>query len=368
MSGQIDDMAAAAGGDLRSHRDNIDRIDAEILALLNERGDSALAIGRLKHGRSQAVYAPDRERAVYERLRALNADGVYSNEAVKAVFREIISASRALETPLRIAYFGPEASFTNIAARSQFGASVDYEPHPSQADVFREVEHRRCDYGVVPVANSTMGVVIATLDLFAESPLQICAEIHQPIAHCLLSLSEMCDVARLYSHQQAFAQCREWLRAKLPGVEQVTVSNTAEAARKAAHEPGVAAVSSRLAADVYGLNVLAENIQDRPDNMTRFLVIGRHPVKPTGDDKTSLRFTVPNRPGSLVRVLDEFGKRKIDLTKVESRPSPERPWDYVFYVDIAGHVDAEPLAGALPEIEGVCQSLKALGSYPRSLI
>jgi chorismate mutase/prephenate dehydratase len=366
MSAQTDDMAAAPSGDIQSHRDNIDRIDAEILALLNERGSSALAIGRLKHGRSQAVYAPDRERTVYERLEALNTEGVYPNAAVRAVYREIISASRALETPLRIGYFGPRASFTNIAAENQFGVSVDYEPHALQADVFREVEHGRCDYGVVPVANSTMGVVIATLDLFAASPLQICAEIHQPIAHTLVSRSKLASVGRLYSHQQAFAQCRDWLLANLPGVEQITVSNTAEAARMAAEEDGVAAVSSRLAADVYGLDVLAENIQDRADNMTRFLVIGRHAVKPTGDDKTSLRFTIPNRPGALVRVLGEFGKRKIDLTKVESRPSPERSWDYVFYVDVAGHVDVEPLLSAIPGIDTVCQSFKVLGSYPRA--
>ena len=366
MSAKTGDAIGAPQGDLRAHRDNIDRIDAEILALLTQRGAEALAIGRLKHGRSQAVYAPDREQAVFDRLRGLNADGVYSDEAVTAIYREIISASRALETPLRIAYFGPEASFTHIAARGRFGVSVEYDPQGAQADVFREVEHRRSDYGVVPVANSTMGVVIDTLDLFADSPLRICGEIHLPIAHNLLSRSAIDDVRCIYSHQQAFAQCREWLRERVPGVEQIIVSNTAEAARRAAEEAGVAAVSSRLAADVYGLDVLVEHIEDKADNVTRFLVIGRHGVRATGSDKTSLRFTVPNRPGALVRVLEEFGRREIDLTKVESRPSPDRSWDYVFYADVAGHADAEPLSLALQEVEQVCQSLKVLGSYPRA--
>jgi chorismate mutase / prephenate dehydratase len=366
MSAQTGDCSEASRGDLTSHRDNIDRIDAEILALLNERGESALAIGRLKHGKSQAVYAPDREQAVFARLRELNADGVYPDASVVAIYREVISASRALETPLRISYFGPAASFTHIAARGQFGVSVEYQPEAVQADVFREIEHRRSDYGVVPVANSTMGVVIDTLDLFATSPLQICGEIHLPIAHNLLSQARIEDVRCIYSHQQAFAQCREWLRSHLPGVEQITVSNTAEAARRASQEEGVAAVSSRLAADEYGLNVLVEHIEDKADNVTRFLVIGRHAVKPTGNDKTSVRFTLANQPGSLVRVLEQFGRHGIDLTKVESRPSPDRSWDYVFYADVTGHVDAEPLSQALPEVEKVCQTLKVLGSYPRA--
>ena len=349
---------------LRQLRAEIDRLDAEILERLNERGRLALEIGSLKHGDEQPIYAPHRERAVLARLRELNRGGVYPDEAIEAIFGEIISASRALEKPLHIAYLGPEATFTHIAARRKFGVSVVYVPQPTQQEVFREVEGCRCHYGVVPVENSTMGVVIDTLDLFSETSLRICGEVLLPITHNLLSKVPLDKVERIYSHQQAFAQCRGWLQEHLPGAERIALSSTSEAARRAAAEPNTAAIASQLAAETYGLDILAEHIEDRVDNITRFLVVGHHAAEPTGNDKTSIRFMVRHEVGALVRVLERFRDHGINLSSIESRPSRIRSWEYVFYIDVAGHADVAPLAEALREVERECQSLRVLGSYP----
>ena len=350
-------------GDLRAQ---IDRLDAEILRLLTERGRAAQAIGARKSVGNQAVYAPHREQEVLARLRALNTDGVYPDAAIEAVFREIISASRALEEPLRVAYLGPEASYTHLASHQHFGTSTQLIARATQEDVFREVERKGCHYGVVPVENSTMGVVIDTLDLFAPSSLQVCAEIIMPVSHALLSNSALDEIERVYSKEQAFAQCRRWLSERLPRAERVAMSSTSEAARRAATDPGAAAISSGLAAELYGLDTVEDHIEDDADNVTRFFVIGHHSAEPTGRDKTSIRFAIRDEVGALVHVLERFQSRGLNLSSIESRPSRLKSWDYVFYVDVAGHVKDEPVRAALSEVAEHCLSVKVLGSYPRA--
>jgi chorismate mutase/prephenate dehydratase len=351
---------------LEELRSGIDRVDGEILALLTRRAELAREVGTLKRQRGERAYAPHREEMLLDRLREMGRDAGLSPEAVTRIFREIISACRALEAPLRVAFLGPEATFTHIATHRHFGSDVHFSPQPTQADVFQQVERERADYGVVPIENSTMGVVGDTLDLFARSGLQICGEILLPVAHHLLGNATLAAVERTYSHRQAFAQCALWLRRHLPNCEQIEVGSTAEAARRAAKEPGAAAIASDLAAELYGLNILAQHIEDSSENITRFLVIGRHIAGRTGRDKTSLLFAVKHEVGALVRVLERFGSHDINLAKIESRPSRIRSWEYLFYVDVEGHTDDESLRAALAEIEAVCQFVKVLGSYPRA--
>jgi chorismate mutase/prephenate dehydratase len=269
-----------------------------------------------------------------------------------------------LEAELRIAFFGAEASFTHIASRRQFGSSAIYVARPTQADVFREVERGDCLYGVVPIENSTNGVVIESLDLFARSSLRILGEILLPVAHNLLSNSPMEAIERVYSHPQALAQCREWLNAHLPRVEKFEISSTSEAARRVAQESGSAAIASELAAEKYGVNILHTHIEDSIENVTRFFVIGPHAAEPTGNDKTTLLFSIRDEVGSLVRVLERFSKYGIDLTNLVSRPSRIRSWEYLFFADVSGHVKDASLEAALAEVEQVCLYLKVLGSYP----
>ncbi|MDA1190579.1 MAG: prephenate dehydratase [Candidatus Poribacteria bacterium] len=346
-------------------RDKIDSLDAQILALLNERGRTAQEIGALKEGNRQAIYAPHRERQVLTRLSELNRGGVYPDGSVRAIFGEIISASRALETPMRVAYLGPEASFCHLAARQKLGASADFLPQPTQREIFREVELRRCDYGVVPVENSTMGIVVDSLDLFASSPLKICGEILLPVTHNLLSKSKLEDVKRVYSHQQALSQCRGWLREHLPGIEQIALSSTSEAARRCVSEVDAAAISSAFAAETYGLDILQDHVEDLAENVTRFLIIGHHCAEPTGEDKTTLRFMLRHEPGALVRVLERFREGGFNVTSIQSRPSRVKTWEYVFFAEVVGHADRQPLKDALVEIQSVCTSVDVLGSYQR---
>jgi chorismate mutase/prephenate dehydratase len=347
-------------------RRQIDRIDDQLLRLLNRRAELALAIAEQKARSNSGVYAPGREKGVLARLARANR-GPLPEPLVRAIFREIISASRSLEQRLRIAYLGPEATYAHIAARQQFGAAADYRPAGSVAEVFHEVENGRADLGVVPVENSTEGMVAHTLDLLADSPLGICAEISLPVRHNLLARPDRAigDVTRVIAHPQALAQCRRWLVEHLPGVATEPEASNARAAERARDEPGVAAVAAAAAAEAYGLGVLAEAIQDEPANLTRFLVLSTHDAaQPSGDDKTSILFSVRDEIGILARMLRPFAAHRIDLIKIESRPLRGRPWEYVFFLDLKGHRRERRVQQALAEVERAALRLKVLGSYP----
>ena len=349
--------------ELEKLRRQIDRLDSTIVKLLNQRAHLSQKIGRLKAKASKSVYSPDRERIVYERAAAHN-EGPLSNESLQAIYREIMSGSLALEKPLKIAYMGPPASFSNIAALKKFGSSVRYLPVNTITDVFAEVEHGRADYGVVPIENSIEGAINYTLDMFMESDLKICSEISIEISHNLLAKCRMDRIKRVYSNPSVIGQCRMWLEANLPRAELVEVSSTTKAAEMAVKEKSAAAIGSNLAAECYGLNILARSIEDSPHNMTRFLVIGKVENKPTGKDKTSIMFAVKDRVGALHDMLVPFKKSRINLTKIESRPSKKRAWEYRFFVDMTGHHEDAAIKKALKGLERVCTNLKILGSYP----
>ena len=346
-------------------REKIDRLDEQLVRLLNERVRLALEIAEVKSRLNAPVYAPHREREVIERVLKLNR-GPIPPQALEAIFREIISAARALEKPLRIAFLGPPGSFGHEASMKQFGRSVEYLPVQTQPDVFREVEIGRADYGVVAIENSISGSVAETLDMFLHTDLKICAEVMIPIHHHLLAKCRFEEIKRIYSHPQALAQCRGWLDKHMKDVPRIPVSSTSEGASMAAKEEGAAAIASRLAAEVYGLNVVREHIEDQSGNTTRFLVIGKHYAKRSGYDKTSFIFSVRDEPGALMRALERFYKHGLNLTKLESRPYPGRRWEYVFFADVEGHIDDEPMRKAAQELKEVCLLVKFLGSYPRA--
>jgi chorismate mutase/prephenate dehydratase len=349
-------------------RRQIDRIDDAVLRLLNRRARLAIAIAEQKARDNSGVYAPAREKGVLARLARTNR-GPLPERLVRAVFREIISASRSLEQRLRIAYLGPEATFAHLAARQQFGAAAEYMPAASIADVFREVETGRAHLGVVPVENSTEGMVAHTLDLLADSPLSICAEVSLPVHHNLLVRPGLAreDIRQVVAHPQALAQCRRWLVENLAGVPTGAEASNARAAERACAEPGVAAIAAEAAAETYGLAVLASSIQDDPGNLTRFLVLSTHDEgQPSGDDKTSLLFSVRDEVGILSRMLRPFATHKIDLIKIESRPLRGRPWEYEFHLDVMG--DPRAIAGqAIDELRGMSREFRVLGSYPDGL-
>jgi chorismate mutase/prephenate dehydratase len=356
----------AGKASLPALRRQIDRIDDQLLRLLNRRAELALAIAEQKARSNSGVYAPAREKGVLGRLARAN-HGPLPEALVRAIFREIISASRSLEQRLRIAYFGPEGTFTHVAARQQFGAAADYVPAASIADVFRDVEAGRADLGVVPVENSTEGMVAHTLDVLAESPLVICAEVLLPVRHNLLARpgTPIADVARVVAHPQALAQCRRWLVEHLPGVPTDAEASNARAAERARDEPHLAAIAGRAAAETYGLDVLAEGIQDDPANVTRFVVVAAHDEpQPSGDDKTSILFSVRDEVGILARMLKPFATHGIDLIKIESRPLRGRTWEYVFFLDLKGHRRETRVQQALVAVERSALRLKVLGSYP----
>ncbi len=347
-------------------RKQIDALDGQILKLLNSRADCVHHVGELKRAEGLEIYAPEREEQVYRSLAERNQSigGRLPETAVRAVYREIMSASLALEKDLRIAYLGPEATFTHQAARAKFGASVKYAPQGSIGDVFEAVARGRADYGVVPVENSWEGAVNHTLDMFIDSEVQVCAQVLLRIEHHLLSRTARERVSKVYSHPQAFAQTRNWLQRNLPGVECVEVSSTTRAAECAAREEGAAAVAGKLAGELLGLNVLDSAIQDSPDNTTRFLVIGLRASPATGNDRTSLLFSVPHEPGALYRALEPFHARGINIGKIESRPSRRKAWEYCFFLDVDGHASDEALQGVLGDLRGRCTTVKILGTFP----
>ncbi len=345
-------------------RSRINELDNQILHLLNQRAEAALKIGDLKRRQDMPSYAPEREAGIIARLTAANP-GPLPTDAVRAVWREILSACRALERPLTVAYLGPRATFTHQAALQHFGAAVTYAPARSIADVFQDVEHGRADYGVVPVENTTEGAVNVTLDRLIESDAIICGELALTVAQHLLSFArDLGDVKAVISHPQALAQCRAWLGQHLPDVPTQEVTSTAAAAEMAAADVTVAAIASDLAAELYGVPVLRPRIEDNPHNSTRFLVIGRRPAGATGRDKTSILFAMRNEPGALYRILEPFARRGLNLTKIESRPARRQPWEYVMFVDFEGHRDVPDVAAALSEIAERTLFLKVLGSYP----
>jgi chorismate mutase/prephenate dehydratase len=345
-------------------RKKIDQIDAKVVNLLNVRASLAQKIGRLKNRSNQEVYAPHREKEVIERVCELSR-GPLPSQSVRAVFREIISACRSLEGPLHVAFFGAEATYTHLAAREKFGSAVSLRPTASIAEVFQEVSQGRATFGVVPIENSTEGVVAHTLDQLVESDLQIIAEIFQDIHHYLLSRSGKAeDIQRIISHPQALAQCRDWLARHFPSVPVEEVASTAHAAIKAAGDGSLAAISGAMAKEVYNLQVIAANIEDQSTNITRFLVIGKMSAPPTGDDKTSLVFSVHDKPGVLHRMLQPFARSRINLTKIESRPIKKKPWEYLFFLDLRGHRDQPAVKKAIESLERNCSFLKVMGSYP----
>ncbi len=350
---------------LSEHRQAIDQLDAEIVKLLNERTRHVLAIGEIKLKAGEEIYAPHRERAVFEKVCALN-QGPITGEQLRTIYREIMSSALALEKTMTIAYFGPEATFTHQAAIQKFGSSLTYSAYKTIGDVFTEVSKRSADYGVVPVENSTEGVVTHTLDMFVDSDLKIVSQIMLRIQQCLMSNSPMAKIKKLYVHPQSLAQCRGWLQKHLPRVEIIETSSNARSAEMAAAEKFSAALGGMLAAEKYGLNVLAQDIQDNAVNVTRFLVLGRRCSPPTGDDRTSLMVSVADKAGALHEAIAAFRKNKINMTKIESRPSKRKAWEYFFFIDCAGHFQEPKVAKAIEELGRHCHFVKILGSYPNT--
>lgn len=352
--------------DLSYYRQEIDRIDDEILRLLNERSKSVIEIGKLKKQQDAAanLHTPAREAAIIERLMRQN-QGPFPTEAIRPVYREIMSASLSLEGPQKVAYLGPRATFTHMACMQKFGASAQYVPVNSIKDVFSEVERGRAHFGVVPIENTTEGVVNHTLDMFIDSNLLIYGEVLQEVSHHLMSKSGvMEDVKKIYSHPHAIAQCRSWLETNLPHVPVSEVASTAKAAELCIDDPSAAAIASELAAQLYGLKVLKARIEDNINNFTRFLVLSQRPPERTGKDKTSLMLSVKDKVGALYDLLRPFASHGLNMTKIESRPSRRKAWEYIFFVDVEGHIEEERVRKAVEEIKGRCLFMKILGSYP----
>lgn len=352
--------------ELKKHRDQIDAIDDQLLKLVSERAQHARTIGEIKGGGS--IYRPEREAQVLRRLLEQNP-GPLSDEAVTAIFRTVMSNCRALEKALAVAFLGPLGTYSEEAAIKQFGGLSNPIQCASIDEVFRLVEAGKADYGVVPVENSTEGAIGRTLDLLLASPLQVCGEVDLPVHHNLLAKEgDKSDIRKVYSHAQSLAQCHEWLNANLPHAERQAVASNAEATRMAAEGTGVAAIASRRAGEIYGLNLLADSIEDDPRNTTRFLVIANHDVAPSGRDKTSLAMSVRNVPGAVAELLAPLAQNEVSMTKLESRPAHAGLWEYVFFVDIEGHRQDPSVAKALATLEQKSSFLKVLGSYPVAVI
>lgn len=348
-------------------RQKIDKIDDQLLKLINRRANLAIQIGKEKSKKNQAVHfhVPSRERDIIGRLTRQNK-GPFPDDCIESVFREIFSATLALEKPLKTAYLGPETTFSHQAALKQFGHATILLPCNNIETIFSEVERGNCDYGVVPVENSIEGVINLTLDCFVDSPLFIADELKLEISLCLLArTTDRKKIRRIASHPQPLAQCRGWLNRNLPGIEQVPASSTAQAAKMAKRDPGTAAVAGKLAAEVYGLKVLEKEIQDRAENYTRFLVISRDRAKRSKHSKTSIMFSIRDEAGSLLKTLQLFARNKINLTRIQSRPLRDRPWEYLFFVDFEGHSEESHITRVIDTLARQCLFVKVLGSYPQ---
>jgi len=354
---------------LQPIREQIDTHDRQLVELLNSRLALAAEIGKLKRNSGGQIYVAEREDAVFRKVAALN-QGPIKKEALQAIYREIMSAAIALEKPLLIAYLGPEATYTHAAAIKKFGASVDYSAIATISDIFTAVEKGEADYGIIPIENSTEGSVREALDGFVESDLKVVAQVFLEINHALISSTPMEKIQTVYSKDQALAQCRAWLQRHLPHAQLIDTASTAKAVQIAKDTPGAAAIAAELAAQVQGVPVLARNIQDQNDNTTRFFVVGKRPSGPVGGgrDLTSLVISLGDEAaahsGSLLKMLMPFGQRGINLSKVESRPSKRRPWDYLFFIDVTGHYDDPAMKEAIAELKKFCPLVKWLGSYP----
>ncbi|NOX75725.1 MAG: prephenate dehydratase [Gammaproteobacteria bacterium] len=351
-------------------RQQIDNLDEKLQGLISQRAQLAQQVAQVKQGQGgdAVFYRPEREADVLRRVLARN-EGPLPGEEMARLFREIMSACLALEQPMSVAFLGPEGTYSQAAVLKHFGHSVHAIPLSAIDEVFREVESGAVNYGVVPVENSTEGVVNYTLDMFMQSSLTICGEVDLRVHHHLLGKTQdRNDLKCIYSHQQSLAQCREWLDAHLFGVERMSVSSNAEAARRAADEPQAVAIASDIAADVYGLDILEANIEDNPNNITRFLIIGRQIASPSSHDKTSLLVTAPNKPGALHQLLQPFADNNISMSRIESRPSRLANWEYVFFIDINGHRQEPAVAACLSTLEAEAILFKVLGSYPKAVL
>lgn len=349
---------------LESLRKKIDSIDEEMLDALNRRAELVLEVARIKRGRNAKFYSPQREKEIIERLTGLNK-GPFPNDALKTVYREILSASLSLEEPLRVAYFGLRASYTHVAAMRHFGSFADFISCGTIKDVFESVARDDAQYGVVPIENSSEGVVSYTLDMFIDYDLKMAAEVMLEVSHNLLSKSGVkSEIKKIYSHPQATAQCRVWLEKNMPTVPLYEATSTSKAAESASMDDDAAAIASELAAGIYNLKFVHRRIEDSRRNFTRFLVIAKEFPGKTGNDKTSIMFSVKDRPGALYDVLTPFKRARINLTKIESRPSRRKAWEYIFFVDMEGHYDDGKQRKAIEEVKKECLFLKMLGSYP----
>ncbi len=361
---------SGSSNDLQATRERIDAIDRQIQELISERARWARQVGLAK-GAVQAAaeyYRPERESQVLRQIVDRN-EGPLSNTELIRVFREIMSACLAQQEPLKVAYLGPEGTFSQAAVQKHFGQSVRSLPLASIEEVFQEVEAGHADFGVVPVENSSEGSVHHTLDLFLDSTLKICGEVELRVHQYLLGHHpDLSRIERVYSHAQSLAQCRGWLREKLPNAERLAVASNAEAARRSRGAAESAAIAGETAAQVYGLKVLAGPIEDRPDNTTRFLVLGRSVMSPSGHDKTSLLLAVRDQPGALYHLLDPLAKLGVSMTRIESRPSRQGKWEYVFFIDLVGHVEEQPIRTALERLGPSTDAVRVLGSYPCALV
>jgi chorismate mutase/prephenate dehydratase len=350
-------------------RQKIDELDHRIVELLNARARIVVDIGKIKHQSGTPVYAPDREKIVLERIRQANKDvgGPLPNACLEAIYRELMSGSFALEKPLRIAFLGPVGSYSHLASLKKFGSSVEHVALTDIAAVFKEVDRGHADLGLVPIENSTIGGVIESMDAFLETrSVTIVAEVLVAIHSHLLANCAPEEVKIVYSKGEALNQCRQWLTATFPNVQRMPVASSSRAAEMAGAEKGAAAIGSTLAAELYNLKVLFSNIEDNPNNVTRFFAIGKQPPKRTGDDKTSLIFTTAHKSGALVDVLDVFRRYNINLTNIDTRPSQKRNFEYYFFTDMAGHLDDSNVKAALEEARRHCLQLAILGSFPRA--
>jgi chorismate mutase / prephenate dehydratase len=350
---------------IHEHRKAIDKLDAQIVRLLNERTRHGLEIGAIKLKAGEEIYAPHRELAVLQRVRRLNR-GPIAETSLEAIYREIMSGTLSLQKTMRIAYLGPEATFTHQAAIRRFGSSLRYVSLKTIADVFNEVSKNRADYGLVPIENSTEGVVTHTLDMFVDSDLKIVSQVVLRVQHCLLSHARKNRIRRLFAHPQALAQCRAWVQNNLPRAEIIETSSNARSAELAAKGRDTAAIAGQLAAEKYGVDVLEYDIQDNASNVTRFLVLGRQCSPATGHDRTSLMISLVDKVGALHRALAVFRRYRLNMTKIESRPSKRKAWEYFFFIDCEGHTSDRNVASALAELEPQCSFVKVLGSYPNS--
>ena len=349
---------------LEELRKKIDSIDEKLVELINERAQIVVEVGKLKQADSAPIYVPHRDKAVLEKIAELNK-GPLPDKTMQAIWRELMSGSFFLERPLLIGYLGPQGSFSHNAAILKFGQSVDYEALTDIRGIFEEVSKGHCDFGIVPIENSAGGGIRESLDAFIETDVMVCAEANMAIHHNLLANCPMTDIQRIYSQPEIFAQCRSWLSSTFKDTEIIPMASSSKAARLASEENGAAAIASAIAAEIYGLKILCQNIEDVSNNITRFLIISKHDAQSSGDDKTIVLFSTAHKTGALVDVLNVFREYGINMTNIGSRPNKKREWEYYFFVDFLGHKEDENVKKALKEAKQHCLQLSLLGSFPR---